>query len=128
RLSLLLLPLVLAAAACGGHSDADAQIRAVVRVAYSRTPPSACERLFTPGLMRVAWGGVAGCRARMRSIAKLRPATVRVLWTHRHGAVAEARLRVDRSEETSKLVLNHGRWQVDDSIDGMGSLRGGGAT
>jgi hypothetical protein len=128
RLLLPLLLLAVPAAGCGGHPDADAQIRAVVRVAYSRTPPSACERLFTPGLMRVAWGGVAGCRARMRSIAKFRPATVRILWIHRHGAVAEARLRIDGGDETSKLVLNRGRWQVDDTIFGMGSLRGGGAT
>jgi len=128
RLLLPLLLLAATAAGCGSHSDADAEIRAVVRVAYSRTPPSACERLFTPGLMRAAWGGVAGCRARMRSIAKLRPATVRVLWIHRKGRVADVRLRVDNSDETSKLVLTGGRWQVDDTIDGMGSLRGGGAT
>jgi hypothetical protein len=42
--------------------------------------------------------------------------------------VAEARLRIDGGDETSKLVLNRGRWQVDDTIFGMGSLRGGGAT
>jgi hypothetical protein len=125
----LLLPLLLVAAAgCGSRSDPDAKIRAVVRVAYSRTPPSACERLFTPGLMHDAWGGVAGCRAHMRSIAKLTPATVRVLSIRRHGPSADVRLRVDNTDETAKLVLTGGRWQVDNTIYGLGSLRAGGAT
>jgi hypothetical protein len=126
-----LLPLVLAAAGCGAGSQpsggADAAITAVVRVAYSRTPPADCERLFTPGLMRDVWGGVAGCRAHMRSIAGLTPATVRVVAIHRRGPVADARLRVDDTDETAKLVLTNGRWQVDDTIGPKGSLRAGGA-
>jgi hypothetical protein len=123
RLPLLLL--VLAAAGCGGatHSSADSAISAVVHVAYSRTPPSDCERLFTAGLMRDVWGGVAGCRAHMQSIAKLTPATVRVIAISRQGPVADARLRVDDTDETAKLVLTNGRWQVDDTIGPQGSLR-----
>lgn len=128
RRLLLALPLAAAAAGCGGGThatgNADAAITAVVKVAYSRTPPSDCTRLFTAGLMRDVWGGVAGCRAHLRSIAKLTPATVRVISIHRSGPVADARLRVDDTDETSKLVLTHGRWQVDDTIGPSGSLRG----
>jgi hypothetical protein len=123
----LVLPLLVVAAGCGGGShasaSADAAITAVVKVAYSRTPPSDCERLFTPALMRDVWGGVAGCRAHLRSIAKLTPATVRVISIHRTGPVADARLRVDDTDETAKLVLTRGRWQVDDTIGPQGSLR-----
>jgi hypothetical protein len=122
RLSLLLL--AAAAAGCGGQANPDAAIRSVVRVAYSRTPPRDCERLFTAGLMRDVWGGVAGCRAHLRAIAKLTPATVRVIAIHRQGPVADARLRVDDTEETAKLVLTDGRWQVDDTLGPHGSLRG----
>jgi hypothetical protein len=130
RLLLLPLSLALAAAGCGGtHADgnADAAITAVVKVAYSRTPPGDCTRLFTPALMRDVWGGVAGCRAHLRSIARLTPATVRVISIHRQGPGADARLRVDDTDETSKLVLTGGRWQVDDTIGPNGSLRGAGA-
>jgi hypothetical protein len=125
RLPLLLL--ILAAAGCGGgsHPDpsADAAIRAVVKVAYSRTPPGDCARLFTPALMRDVWGGAGGCRAHLRAISKLTPATVRVVSIHRDGPVADARLRVDDTDETAKLVLTHGQWQVDDTIGPQGSLR-----
>ncbi len=121
RLSLLLL--LVAAAGCGSRSNPDAAIRAVVRVAYSRTPPSGCERLFTPALVRGVWGGIAGCRAHMRAIAQLNPATVRVISIHRQGPVADARIRVNDTDETAKLVLTGSRWQVDDTIGPNGSIR-----
>jgi hypothetical protein len=123
RLSLLLVPLVLAAAACGGHSDADAKIRSVIAVAYTNTPPQDCTRVFTPGLLRAKWGGAAGCRRQMRAIASLNPATVRVISIHRQGPVADARLRVNDTDETSKLVLTGDQWQVDDTIGPNGSIR-----
>ena len=123
RLSLL-LPLALAAAGCGGgHSDQDAAIRSVVGVAYSRTPPGDCERLFTPALVRGVWGGLAGCRAHMRAIAGNNPATVRVIAIHRQGPVADVRLRVNDTDETAKLVLTGDQWQVDDTIGPHGSIR-----
>jgi hypothetical protein len=123
RLSLLLL--LTAAAGCGGGSQAkpDAAIRAVVGVAYSRTPPRDCERLFTPAFMRGVWGGVAGCRAHLRAIARLNPATVSVISIHRQGPVADVRLRVDDTDETAKLVQRGQQWQVDDTIGPTGSLR-----
>jgi hypothetical protein len=122
RLSLLLL-LAAVAAACGGHSDQDAKIRSVIGIAYSRTPPGDCERLFTPGLVRGVWGGLPGCRAHMRAIAQNNPATVRVISIHRQGPVADVRLRVNDTDETSKLVLTGDQWQVDDTIGPHGSIR-----
>jgi hypothetical protein len=119
----LLLLLALAAAACGGHADPDAAIRSVVGVAYSRTPPRDCDRLFTPAFMRGVWGGVAGCRAHLQAIAKLNPATVRVISIRRQGPVADVRLRVDDTDETAKLVRTGDRWQVDDTIGPNGSIR-----
>jgi hypothetical protein len=103
--------------------SADAAIRDVVLRSYKSTDAKDCAKVYTTSFIQEAFDGVAACVKHVEQLAKLPPRTVSVISVKRDGPVADARIRVDATDWTVKLVLTGRQWQVDDTVGASGSAK-----